>query len=62
MVKMQTCISNDANHARRIPSFLRGSVEVCVALEYIIIVFVSCINPNVKHYKNIVLSAQENKW
>ena len=48
MVKMQTGKSNDANRARRIPSLLRGSVEVCVASEDILIVIVSCINPNVR--------------
>ena len=48
MVKIQTCRSNVVVHARRIPSFIRGSVEVCVASEDIIIVIVSCINPIVK--------------
>ena len=48
MVKMQTGRSSVADHARRIPSLLRGSVEVCVASKDILIVFMSCINPNVK--------------
>ena len=41
--------------------FTSLSVEVCVASKDILIVFVSCINPNVKPYRNIVLSAKENK-
>jgi hypothetical protein len=40
MVKMQTGKSSDVNPARRIPSFLRGSVEVCVVSKDILIVFV----------------------
>ena len=48
MVKMQIGRSSVAVRARRIPSLLRGSVEVCVDLEDILIVFMSCINPNVK--------------
>ena len=48
MVKMQTGRSSDADRARRIPYMLIGSVEVCVDLEDILIVFASCINPNVK--------------
>ena len=61
MVKMQIGRSSSVDPAKRIPSFLRGSVEVCVTLEDILIVFVSCINPNVKPQRNIILSAKENK-
>ena len=46
--KMQKGRSNVVVHARRIPSLLRWSAKVCVASEDILIVIVSCINPNVK--------------
>ena len=45
MVKMQIGKSGVVFRAKRIPSLLRGSVEVCVASEDILIIFVSCINP-----------------
>ena len=48
MVKMQTGKRIVVDHAIIIPSLIRGSVDVFVALEDILIVFMSCIKTNVK--------------
>ena len=45
MVKMKRGGSCDVDHAKRIPSKVRGSVDDRATLEDILIVFVSCINP-----------------